>query len=462
MRGPSGMQRRGSGWVKFDINDLVSVGYDFSGCDRYAILPGMNSTHEDTVYHRFFAPLLTALERAHSRRKGLKFTDKEFLLSGVGRVIASVQSGREWVQYMQMQAGGAITVANFFATLKSPRRLRLLEEVALDVCRELDASTPAHADPLASHRELDEFAIYASDGHYEKASAHEKRIEGKKYACGYFFALNLRSHSLALLDIARPVRKKENDVKAMKRLGSTALRLRAPKGIKVIHAYDSAIIDYAWWRRCKAKGVYFVSREKENSAAEVVGENVWDRNDPRNTGVLSDELVGVFAGILMRRVRYCDPATGEIYSYMTSELNLPPGLIAFIYKLRWDVEKVFDEKKNKLLEKKAWAKSKRAKSQQAHFIALAHNLMVWLERDLESQEEIVDDKSIDKKRKRLSEAEELVRQRGLTPNPLVQNCLRITERSLQFIRWLRHTLRSQTSWTEAVAQLRPFMAKYLA
>ncbi len=456
------MQRHGSRWVKFGINDLLAASYDFEYRDGYAILPGMKTTHEDTVYHRFFAPLLTALERAHSGRSGLKFTDKEFLLSGVGRVIASVQSGRDWVQYLQMQAGGAISVANFFATLKSPRRLRLLEEVALDVRRELDESTPAHADPLAAHPELDGFAVYGSDGHYEKPSAHEKRIEGKKYAPGYFFALSLRSHSLALLDIARPERKKENDVKAMKRLGSTALRLGAPKGVKVIHAYDPAIIDYHWWYRCKAKGVYFVSREKENSAAEGVGENAWDRNDPRNTGVLSDELVGVFAGVLMRRVRYCDPVTGEIYSYMTSELNLPPGLIAFIYKLRWDVEKVFDEKKNKLLEQKAWAKTKRAKCQQAHFIALAHNLMVCLERDLQSQEGIVDDKSIDKKRKRLSEAEEIVRQRGLIPNPLVQNCLRITERSLQFIRWLRYTLGSQTLWTEAVTQLRPLMAKYLA
>ena len=186
------------------------------------------ATHEETVHDRFFARLLTALERAHSRRKGLKFTDKEFLLSGVGRVVASVQSGREWVQYMQMQAGGAITVANFFATLKSPRRLRLLEEVTLDVRSELDSSTPAHADPLASHRELEDFAIYASDGHYEKPSVHEQRIEGKKYACGYFFALNLRSHSLSLLDIARPKRKKENDVKAMKRLGSISDNMPVP------------------------------------------------------------------------------------------------------------------------------------------------------------------------------------------------------------------------------------------
>jgi hypothetical protein len=361
-----------------------------------------------------------------------------------------------------MHAQVAITVANFFATLKSPRRLRLLEEVAREVRERLDESTRRDADPLAPHPELDRFAIYASDGHYEEPSVHAERIEGKKYASGYFFSLDLRTHSLVLLDVARPQRKKENDVKAMKRLGSTALRLGAAKGVKVLHVYDPAIIDYRWWSQCKAKGVYFISREKANSAAEVLAENSWDRTDPRNAGVISDELVGVFAGVLMRRVRYKDPASGEEYSYMTSELNLPPGLIAFLYKLRWDVEKVFDEKKNKLMEKKAWAKSLSAMSAQAHFICLAHNLMVWLEREIQSQEGIVDDKSINRKRKRLADAEAQVRKRGLTPNPLVQQCLRITERSLQFIRWLRHGIQSRTPWTEAVALLRPLMLEYLA
>jgi len=33
--------------------------------------------------------------------------------------------------------------------------------------------------------------------------------------------------------------------------------------------------------------------------------------------------------------------------------KLRPGLIAFLYKLRWDVEKVFDQLKNKLNEQKA-------------------------------------------------------------------------------------------------------------
>jgi IS4 transposase len=32
--------------------------------------------------------------------------------------------------------------------------------------------------------------------------------------------------------------------------------------------------------------------------------------------------------------------------------KIPPGLIALLYKLRWGVEKSFDEMKNKLLERR--------------------------------------------------------------------------------------------------------------
>jgi len=64
------------------------------------------------------------------------------------------------------------------------------------------------------------------------------------------------------------------------------------------------------------------------------------------------------------------------------------GLIAFLYKLRWDVEKVFDQIKNKTFEQKAWAGNQTAKQQNAMFIALAHNLMKMLEVIIEHQEGI--------------------------------------------------------------------------
>lgn len=253
---------------------------------------GMRTIHEDTVSCRFFAPLERALKNASHRRRCHEFPDDEFLESGVGRVIANVQSGRDWVQRLQMTTSRRLSVGNFFEALKSPRRLKLTEEVADDVRQQLDREKmPAREDPLGQHSELNGFDIYASDGHYEQSSTHSERIDGSKYAAGYFFSLNLRSHSVALLDIARPKHKREHDMSALTRLGSTRLRLGAPKGRKVIHVYDPAGIDYFKWYKWKAKGVYMISREKENSKATVLAEPPWNLKDARNVGILSDEYV---------------------------------------------------------------------------------------------------------------------------------------------------------------------------
>lgn len=421
----------------------------------------MRTTPQDTARCRFFAPVENAFRDAAATRSCPEYPDDEYVESGIGRVVAQTQSGRDWVQKLRMWMNNRLSVSTFFKALKSERRLRLVEEIDDHVHHQLDGTTGPDHDPLSAHEELNGFAVYASDGHYEAADAHASRQGGKAQAAGYFYSANLRSHSLALLDVARPKRKREHDMSVLKRLGSTELRMGEKKGRKVIQVYDPAGIDYMEWYKWKAKGVYVISREKANSKAEVIGLNNYDRHDPRNTGILSDELVGVFAGVMMRRVRYRDPTTGEVYSYMTSEMTLPPGLIAFLYKLRWDIEKIFDEKKNKLGEKKSWAKGALAHSQQAHFVCLAHNLMVLFERALEKDEGIRDTKVERKREKRAELTATLARERGEILNPLAQQCRRRTQRSLQFIRWLRHCLWHPTSWREEVAVLKPFMEEYL-
>jgi hypothetical protein len=420
----------------------------------------MRTTPHDTVNSRFYAPLEMALAESTYTRICPDFPDGEFLAAGVGRVIDDAFTGRAWVQKLQQLVSMRLSVSNFFKTLGSQRRLEMLGEVAAHVRRQVDRAAGAH-DPLAVHPELDGFAAYGADGHYEAHAAHAPLFEGKALVPGALYALNLRSHSLGLLDVTRPRRKKEHEILALKRLGSTALRMGEPTGTKVILVYDKAAIDYQEWLKWKAKGLYVISCEKSNSAADTVGINRWDAQDKRNIGIEADELVGVFCGALLRRITYRDPADDKLYVFMTSEMTLPPGLIAFLYKMRWDIEKVFDEKKNKLHEKKAWATSPTARSQQAHFTALAHNLMVLLELHLADEEGIVDEKTESKRRERIRLTNESIRQRGLRPNPLVANLSRTTQRSLQFIRWLRCHIFGETPYAKAIEILRPYMKAYI-
>ena len=102
-----------------------------------------------------------------------------------------------------------------------------------------------------------------------------------------------------------------------------------------------------------------VTRTKANLAVRQLRALDWDNKDPRNQGVISDERVWFGEPGEFRRITYQDPETGEIYEFLTTEFHLPPGLIAQLYRLRWDIEKFFDVCENLLNEKRAWGSGRR-------------------------------------------------------------------------------------------------------
>lgn len=73
----------------------------------------------------------------------------------------------------------------------------------------------------------------------------------------------------------------------------------------------------------------------------MMGQLPFDRQDPINAGVLSYDYVGCSAGVAMFRVKYQCPVTGKKFNFINSLSNISPGLIAYLYKLRWDIEKFF-------------------------------------------------------------------------------------------------------------------------
>ncbi|MFT4547361.1 MAG: hypothetical protein ACI8XO_001554 [Verrucomicrobiales bacterium] len=81
----------------------------------------------------------------------------------------------------------------------------------------------------------------------------------------------------------------------------------------------------------------------------------FDRKDSRNAGVTADALVGPGGGgSMLRRVIYTD-SKGVIYKYLTTEMTLPVWVIVLLFKQRWDIEKVFDEVKHKMLGRSSWS-----------------------------------------------------------------------------------------------------------
>ncbi len=123
----------------------------------------------------------------------------------------------------------------------------------------------------------------------------------------------------------------------------------AKKFARVLLVYDKAGIDLKFWNRCRQEcALYFLSRLKENMVMEWVEDGPLDRKDPRNHGVLHDWKVRSRDGQLLRVVTYQEPVSGEVFEFLTNQLDLPAGVIVELYRRRWEVEKVFDQLKNKL------------------------------------------------------------------------------------------------------------------
>lgn len=434
---------------------------------------------ESAVSSEFFKPAFDFLGDSKYCRNCPALSDELWVEAGIRRCLGLFQSGRDFLQDLADRHAIEILFTTFFESLKSKRRLALLSDIVVRTQAHLRRSMP---DPLAAFKCLDAFDIYAGDGHFVAAASHDKAAPRKtgakkkksktksktkstsraealattKYATGHLYSLDLRSHCMTHLCVADQIeRKKEHEMRALKRQTTEALRQGAANGQKVLYIWDRAGIDFRQWFQWKQSGIYFLSREKENMKLEVIGETEFDRAHPNNRGVLADELVSTGEGVALRRVTYQDHETGTEYVFLTNlSVKVPPGIVALLYKMRWDVEKVFDEFKNKLGETKSWASTANAKTCQARLLCLTHNLMTLMEEQILKTTGIHNEAEVKRKAKTLAKRDEQSKSNGGDGLPPLQKSIqRLTQRTVKFIRWLKNHLDSARSWALAVARL---------
>ena len=111
-----------------------------------------------------------------------------------------------------------------------------------------------------------------------------------------------------------------------------------------ILSIDKAYIDYKWLYTLDQRGVYFVSRVKENMKYEVTGQH----KPLKHKQIIGDDeikLTGFYTKKKypgpLRIVGFVDPETGKYYEFLTNNMNLAATTIAKIYKSRWQIELFF-------------------------------------------------------------------------------------------------------------------------
>jgi hypothetical protein len=439
--------------------------------DSQTTLPPSPNLTPDEVSDRFlndviFAPIRTIVETADITRQCTTLDDSTFAILCVLRVLHSSKTGRDFLQTHGIPACPELTRSSYFKNLKSKRRLQFMRQLADHLNRNHLPALRLADDLLASFPELNGWQVWAADGHKISHATHDQRNAKDQYApINAIYRLEMRTGYAEFLTLCEPTaRGTEHEIKALKGVAPAILRCGATKGKSTLLVYDRAVIDFLYAYNLKqTKSIYLVTQWKGNLAPMTTMPRDFDPEHPANRLVISDETV-YFNNTpgTWRKITSRSADSDEIFITLTNEMTLPPGVLSEVYRLRWNIEKAFDQQEQKLDEGKAWATSDTAKEIQAIAICIAHNLLQILKASLKTDEGIEDTKVIKAYHRQLDRSEAAAQKAGrVFPRKLYQALYRPTELSLQFIRWIRVHLMRGTCYRAALTLLRPLMLKYI-
>lgn len=390
-------------------------------------------------------------------------SDFSLVRYGVLRTLSQSRSGRDFLQQRLEVHQDGMARSTYFDAFHSQRRGEILGQLNTELIARHRAKLP---DLLANFPELKQLALFAVDGHHIGHGVHAAVDEDQKYvSVNTLYLTCLHSGLLCNLGAVQGDGVRHHELPVFRvRVADWLLKRTNRKKSPPIFVVDLAYIDNHFWSRMLIlanQGAKFITRTKENMVPKVCGHPSWDRKAGVNQGVVADEFVGFENSCMMRRVQYVDPETGTAYEFLTTVMDLPPGLIALLYLLRWRIEKIFDTSKNKLEEAKAWANGAIAQDTQAHLLALTHNLLV-LTRDVLAREHGIEELKIVKKRElALEHRREVAANRGLAVAQFQEQLPVIVQLTVQFIRTLRNGVLGKMRWRTALPLLRNAMESYL-
>ena len=323
-----------------------------------------------TVLEEWLSPVTQSLEKQrYSDAQFNALPMATFILSGCLRHLLEAASLREYIQTLfhlksnqEMLPIARSTWADALAS-KTRRDILLAAMTHLvGVARKILPDRLAHIEGLGSRE------VIATDATYQDESTHfrpdypmQGGVDNQK---GHMLLSHYDvRHGIALLAIAET--KSMGEMRVLKQAETCATSWLRTKN--AVHVVDRAFIDGRFWdQRFKRDGATVITRTKSVMKLSLIKDRTLSPC-MSNDGVLYDREVSLLQSNASWRAIGFQSPDGIVYEYLTNDLTLLPGVVAFLYHRRWDKEKFYDSFKNDLAGKKAWGKSAIAIEQQALF-----------------------------------------------------------------------------------------------
>lgn len=321
----------------------------------------------DTVLNDWFSPVRKALEK-------VRYSDKIFPILSMGtfilqncvRQLNSCQTQREHLQDLLHLNEEALIAplarSTYSDALSSKTRLKIVSQATDNLT---EAAAQILPDRLAGLQCIEGRQVYALDGTYQTESCHYEKLTpsqgGTDSSKGHLelTTFNLRTGIPVDTDIDTS---SISEIRFVKERWEGRALTKQKNSIWVV---DRGFIDAGYWDKRKLNyGVTSITRMKSNLNYTVI-DNLKVTSAGKKQGIKTDKLIQLDSSNEKWRLIGYKSNTGEYYEYLTNDLHLKSGVVAFLYHRRWDVEKYFDNYKNDMANAKAWGKSEIAIKQQA-------------------------------------------------------------------------------------------------
>ncbi len=144
------------------------------------------------------------------------------------------------------------------------------------------------------------------------------------------------------------------------------------------YVMDRGYLDFGRLYSIHKAGAFFVTCARNN----ILSKRRYSRSVDKSTGVLADQIIFLTGKQTpekypdtLRRIKYLDQTTGNVYIFLTNNISTSASSIALLYKNRWQIELFFKWMEQHLKIKAFWGQSENTVKMQI-CIALCTYLIV--------------------------------------------------------------------------------------